>query len=680
MAGALEWTAKLNDGWSGPGNTIADTLARMTAGVEKYNRAEAALKNSVGRDAIAKLKARHAEEEKGARSDLMANMTRYDGMRDAAALAKTKTQADAATQAMNRYAAAVQRANDAWANRRTAGRETMGKTGANDPGGIFGRAQAAQSALARLTQAAGNMFGARGANAVLATASALDRLHGATTRVRGGIASLSDVGGRGVGVLKQVAAVAAQAALVVAALGVGALAAGAKYIGGLQAFKQSTEFALERSLGSAKLAQDAWASASRMAILTGGDIREIGSAYGQLAARGFKLPEIEELVGYMSDLKTLNPTANIDRIVNAIAQIKAKGKLTQEELTGQLADTGLNVTDVYEQLQAKYGKDRATILKMISEGKISGEEGVEAIKNAIAKQTGRRPGELAGEAASKTMVGSLMRAKAVLDVFLASLKIDWSPVSRFATKVGNVLKSSSGVRFGKAIEGGFDAVLGILDSISEKDLSTGLDVMSGMLESAASGARDLAESVRTVDSWIAAVTDKTSTWGVIFSGIGGAVTAVGGYLVSVVLGPLYLVADVLEQIYDLITKVGSASSSLSIPAAAMPRSSLGMGGDTGPSGGGGFNGEAFLADLARFVGIQPETAPQDAFGRPVDAAAAPGATAAPVAQGAPPAAGGEAAAGPVTNIITVTANGLTFAGFEAKVAEIVQAELAKQED
>jgi tape measure domain-containing protein len=133
-------------------------------------------------------------------------------------------------------------------------------------------------------------------------------------------------------------------------------------------------------------------------------------------SKGFTAEKSKVLIEAMADLKVLSPKANLDKVSLAIEQIKGKGRLQMEELQGQLAEAGVSVSLVLEQLAKKYKKTQNQIRAMISAGKIDGEEGVEAIIDAIKSMGTGKLGEAAEQAAQKSISGLVNGIKMRLSV------------------------------------------------------------------------------------------------------------------------------------------------------------------------------------------------------------------------------------------------------------------------
>lgn len=136
----------------------------------------------------------------------------------------------------------------------------------------------------------------------------------------------------------------------------------------------------------------------------------------ELISKGFTTERSQLLITALADLKVLSPKANIDALTLAIGQIKGKGKLQMEELSGQIAEAGLATGLVIDQLAAKYGKSADAVRKMISQGKVNAEDGIDAILAAIAKMGGGKLGDAAEKAARGTVGGLVAGIKTRLGI------------------------------------------------------------------------------------------------------------------------------------------------------------------------------------------------------------------------------------------------------------------------
>lgn len=403
--------------------------------------------------------------------------------------------------------------------------------------------------FARAVQAAGNAFGAKGANAVMAAGRAFDFVGQKAASLKGVLSGLAGVGKM---------ALAAVAAL--GAVGIGLGIAGARYVIEAQAFKQSTMFAFKNLLGSQEMAESAWAKAKATSLQTGMGLRETAASMNQLLAVGFKLDMADTLIKQMADLKTLNPAANLEGIARAIGQIKNTGRLQGDELM-QLADAGLSTESVYKQLEKQTGKTRTEILKMQAAGQITSEMAIKAIQDSMSEQTGKAPGELAAEATRKTLSGAFGKLMAVKDAFVDNLSFDFTPITAFLDRVATVLSGDAGKALGGAFEDLFNTVIGLLDGLDSKDIESFFTNIASAIRGTAAVIRMTATVVGALGDawdWIEGVQAKLGALSGFLGGLLGANLAIlqtiGQQIVGAILGPIYTIGS---AVYDALIQVGN---------------------------------------------------------------------------------------------------------------------------
>jgi tape measure domain-containing protein len=319
-----------------------------------------------------------------------------------------------------------------------------------------------------------------------------------------------------------------------AAAGVG-VAAGAAKLGMMvqdaQAFRQRTMFALETILKSKSAAEQAYAMATRTALETGGDFRQTMAGFNTLVAQGFDVSFADQLMRAMADLRTLNPQANMEGITRAVSQIKTTGRLQGDELM-QLAEAGLNVDAVYQEIAksmgvvAKEGETAGQQVRKLQEaGKISSEVAIAAIMASLKNQVGGKAfGATAAERANQSLDGAIARAKTLAEVFLSSIKVDWSPIIRAVERVTSVLQGPAGAAFADKIGASLTRVIAILDQVTESDIESFLETTGNAFTSLA----DNAERVVEVGSRLNAVYQELNAAFEGATGIGIADAALMG--------------------------------------------------------------------------------------------------------------------------------------------------------
>ncbi len=130
---------------------------------------------------------------------------------------------------------------------------------------------------------------------------------------------------------------------------------------------------------------------------------QIEQAQARLMAQGFRDRDLYATLFSAADLAAIMPgdkNQTLERVTMALAQIKGKGKLQGEELTGQLAEAGLNTTLVKQQLAKSLGIKVGDVDKRISNGQVSADVAIPAIQRAILVQLGTsKAGEFATSSA-----------------------------------------------------------------------------------------------------------------------------------------------------------------------------------------------------------------------------------------------------------------------------------------
>lgn len=212
----------------------------------------------------------------------------------------------------------------------------------------------------------------------------------------------------GFGKIKMAGAMAAGSiAAVAAAMGAaaaGVVAQSGKWMVSQLNFQESSMATFETMLGSQEAASRVFKQAAAFAAETPFGSEEVISGFQRFLTAGFKEDQLDKLMRASGDVGAAMGTDKMQSVMIALGQIKAKGKLQSEELM-QLADAGVGQAGVKDALQATLGKSRAQIDKMLQTGKITGEQGIEAILESIRINLGG--GVLGGGMArkSKTLEG-----------------------------------------------------------------------------------------------------------------------------------------------------------------------------------------------------------------------------------------------------------------------------------
>jgi len=144
--------------------------------------------------------------------------------------------------------------------------------------------------------------------------------------------------------------------------------------------------------------QGAFQRASQYANRFGLDVREVARQMTSLTAAGFSQGEIPRVMQAAGDLGALEGPQAAERAITAIRQIRAKGVLQMEELSGQLADAGLNVGDVVAEIgrqRGLRGSESAVgnqVRALITARRVNADQGINAVMSVIARRSGGRLG------------------------------------------------------------------------------------------------------------------------------------------------------------------------------------------------------------------------------------------------------------------------------------------------
>jgi tape measure domain-containing protein len=206
-------------------------------------------------------------------------------------------------------------------------------------------------------------------------------LQSAMSKVSGGLA-------QGGAALAETASVLAGPALAVGAAAGGLAALGTKWMVSSLSFRENTLDSLEAMLKSKSAAEDVFKKATTFAAKTPFATGQVAAAFEKLIAAGIKPDDLEKMMGGIGDLAG-GSAEKVDRALMAVSQIKGKGKLQGEELM-QLAEMGLPMGAVFENLGKSMHKTSDEVQKLMSAGKISADVGIGAIMSTIDQTFGGR--------------------------------------------------------------------------------------------------------------------------------------------------------------------------------------------------------------------------------------------------------------------------------------------------
>jgi tape measure domain-containing protein len=297
-----------------------------------------------------------------------------------------------------------------------------------------------------------------------------------------GAALGSFAGGAAVAGLSAVAGLAKSAAMAVFELGQSFVASSVS----AAAFGQDAKLAIGALLRDPAEAAKQFEEVRTEAQRLGTDVFGSVNQFRKLLSAQFDVSTARDIMRMTADLQVAG--ANVDKAVLAISQIKMKGFLQGEELTGQLAEAGVSAELVYKQLEKQLGKTRKEILTMQRTGQIKADVAIEAIFGAVKAKTGVAEfGELAEKRALQTLSGIYTKAKAATQNLFIDIGEVIGPVlipiaRRLGSFVEGIAQNESLKRIGanmlESLRGAASWVEENWDAISET-LTTGLEYAAG---------------------------------------------------------------------------------------------------------------------------------------------------------------------------------------------------------
>lgn len=139
----------------------------------------------------------------------------------------------------------------------------------------------------------------------------------------------------------------------------------------------------------------------------------LGETIGQVqkfTSLGFTPEQSDSLIAMGADMRALGrSTEEVNRIFLQLGQISAKGKLQGEELI-VLAENGVNLGAVYDNLGRKLHKSREEIIAMQGKGELKSGTALNAIAETILQTVGKsKLGQAGEETAAKTVDGVVQK-------------------------------------------------------------------------------------------------------------------------------------------------------------------------------------------------------------------------------------------------------------------------------
>lgn len=203
---------------------------------------------------------------------------------------------------------------------------------------------------------------------------------------------------------------------------------------------EQTEVAFTTLLGSGEEAQAFLSDLADFAAKTPFELRGLQASSRQLLAFGFQANDIIPIMTDVGDAVSAlgGGQEEISRVVRALGQIQAKGKLSTEELM-QMAELGI---PVFEILQKEMNLTGSELESSLRKGAIGAQEGIEAIRAGLGRFEG------AMEEQSKTVIGIFSNIQDNVGLIMTELGQDIIEAINLKTllqEVGDFLDSARSI-------------------------------------------------------------------------------------------------------------------------------------------------------------------------------------------------------------------------------------------
>ncbi len=272
------------------------------------------------------------------------------------------------------------------------------------------------------------------------------------------------------------------------------------------------------------------------------DVEDSIKTFQKLLAMQFKPAMAEQLLKMGADLQAIGASSEeVAGALTAISQIKAKGRVQSEELL-QLAERGVSTELVITSLGKALGKTNDQVRALMQAGKITADQGIAAIGEAIKIKTGEKEfGEAGSKFAATTLTGmtNVFKAKGaavMLQLGAAIRKPLGEALGPIVKDLMAALDSPEGKAALDGIVAGFTTVLGALKQawpiVKEfagglieglaplKDVGKGfMDAMGPILKVFGVDAKDAASGARLLGQALALVIGAGVMVGAVIAGI-----------------------------------------------------------------------------------------------------------------------------------------------------------------
>lgn len=148
-------------------------------------------------------------------------------------------------------------------------------------------------------------------------------------------------------------------------------------------FGQQSQLAFEHLIGSGADAAKTFDDVRHMAADLGLDVKDTVHSFQELLAAQFSIGQAKELVKMAADMRVIGGDAQkVQSIFLALSQIKSVGVLQGGDLR-QLEQAGISGKLVFDELSKSLGVSVQEVQKLQQAGKITADQGIDAIMKAV---------------------------------------------------------------------------------------------------------------------------------------------------------------------------------------------------------------------------------------------------------------------------------------------------------
>lgn len=373
--------------------------------------------------------------------------------------------------------------------------KNLGSSMARTRGQMAGAAQSARAMAASMTQqsAASKRWQSNVQKHTVRlneTAMALKRTGSATTSMGSAAGDASGMLGQAGGMMGRLGGAGAVAGAALGALAVAFAAITAAAGAFAMALGRAIAKMESASLAFKMLAKDGTGGVKtlsktmQLAADLGLPVDQTVKSMQKLLSMQFDRSTATEILKMGAALRSLGAgQGEVDRVILAMSQIKATGKLQGDELM-QLAEAGVSVDLVYRALAKRLGKTKEEVIKLKEAGKIGADLAISAIQDAVKAKGGVSSFDDMITPQMKTISGKWRQVTSTMSmVWLQMVSKASGPLQDVLIpifdEIVGFMKGAGGEKFGAALSDGIAFVADIIEGVWPLVKGFGKGLMAG---------------------------------------------------------------------------------------------------------------------------------------------------------------------------------------------------------